>query len=770
MDLNDIRNRMHENHRQNQVIMTFGEYIKRVKANPRQHLRSATDYVLDTIEHFGKTEPASTSPHQPIKYHMFAMGTESGQSIIGGERAQAEIYSSLKSSQASPKSSKLLLLHGPNGSAKSSTVDSIAHGMQKYSETDEGAVYRFNWIFPTDRELLPKNRGAHSSIGFREIDPESIASQDSSFAHLEDHKIAARIISEFKESPLFLIPNPYRTELLTGWVCDKEKKAPDEVNIPLLYTLNGLSKKNYQIFQNLLNGYQGDLFAVLQHIQVERFYYSKRYRVGISTVEPQLSMDAREKQLTMDQNYANLPTVLHTISFHKAEGELVEANRGIIEFSDLLKRPVESFKYLISTIETNILSLTSGPAYLDLVYMATTNEKHLDSFKTLPDFSSFKGRMELITVPYLVHYKLEEHIYEEDILTIRQVKPVSPHALTILCKWAVMTRLRQPDPENYPEEIRPLISRLHPFEKLKLYQEDSLRSEYSREQETKLKEYKDKVLAENMYSVAYEGRFGASARELKRILYRIAQNPKCPSLNPFAVFAELEDLVADRSVYEFLQFEPRGKYHDTQGFIQTLKEEFLATFERELIECLDLADAEEYTSLLQRYVSNVVAEVKNEKMWDQTTNSYIHASQKIMEEIEQIIRIEGLRSEHRHNVLSRIAAYRIEQPDREIELGVVFPDLLEKIKAHYNQKHQTRIFSIAQAMTAILNQQVEAQFEKDHDHAWVAIQNLESRLNYDRASIQICVRELIKYKKAAKESQQQLPTTTPESTPTPPPS
>ena len=55
----------------------------------------------------------------------------------------------------------------------------------------------------------------------------------------------------------------------------------------------------------------------------------------------------------------------------------------------MLKRPLESFKYLLSTVEKNTISLASSNANLDLVFFATTNEKHLDAFKQTPDFASF---------------------------------------------------------------------------------------------------------------------------------------------------------------------------------------------------------------------------------------------------------------------------------------------------------------------------------------------------------------------------------------------
>ena len=65
---------------------------------------------------------------------------------------------------------------------------------------------------------------------------------------------------------------------------------------PADYLLRGdLSHRNRQIFEALLASYHGDLAKVLRHVQVERFFVSRRYRQAASTVEPQLAVDAHVK-------------------------------------------------------------------------------------------------------------------------------------------------------------------------------------------------------------------------------------------------------------------------------------------------------------------------------------------------------------------------------------------------------------------------------------------------------------------------------------------
>ncbi|RZA27239.1 MAG: hypothetical protein EOP10_00775, partial [Proteobacteria bacterium] len=567
-EVNDLLHQLNQDSRtqfqERQVILSFSGFLNRLRDRPSHMTRNAAEYLYDTFHHFGSSE---ISQDGQTRWKIFDLGTHKNVPIVGSEAVQDEIYKVITGFVRQGYSNKLLMMHGPNGSAKTSIVESIAHAMQKYSETDDGAVYRFNWIFPTDKSLTAKAAGSHGPIGFVGESAGYSALKEESFAFLDEAKIASKIPSEYKENPVYLIPLPHRETLLRKWLAAEQGIAEADVEIPQNLMMAGLSKRNQLIFENLLAAYDGDLGKVLRHVQVERFYYSKQYRVGVSTVEPQMAIDAYEKQLTMDKNIANLPPVLHNISFHEAEGPLIEANRGILEFSDMLKRPIEAFKYLLSTVEKGTANLPSSTAPLDIVFFATTNEKHLDAFKTIPDFASFRSRFELLTAPYLLRPSLEAQIYDQDVKSLRKNKAIAPHTLELLCLWATMTRLKQPNPDYYDTKYRALLSRLDPRSKIKLYEGEPLHPVFKPQEEAQLYELRKEIEGEYQNVVAYEGRFGASPREIRSILYRAQQNKNHDTLTPMAIFEELERLVKDRTVYEFLQLEPRGKYHQPHEFI-----------------------------------------------------------------------------------------------------------------------------------------------------------------------------------------------------------
>ncbi|RZA10622.1 MAG: hypothetical protein EOP10_34450, partial [Proteobacteria bacterium] len=314
------------------------------------------------------------------------------------------------------------------------------------------------------------------------------------------------------------------------------------------------------------------------------------------------------------------------------------ANRGILEFSDMLKRPIEAFKYLLATVEKGSANLPSSTAPLDIVFFASTNEKHLDAFKTIPDFASFRSRFELLTVPYLLRPSLESKIYEQDIRALNKIKPIAPHALETLAVWATMTRLKQPNPDYYDTKYRALISRLDPRTKLKLYEGESLSPVFKPQEESQLYELRRTICEEYQNVVAYEGRFGASPRELRSILYRAVQNKKHETLTPMAIYEELDRLVKDRTVYEFLQLEPRGKYHQPQEFIAMCRKDFMDVFEREVTAAMTLVDDLQYEALFNRYIEHVVAQLKKEKVYSKHTNSHEQPNENLMKEVERILK------------------------------------------------------------------------------------------------------------------------------------
>ena len=132
-------------------MISFSRFLEDFLAEPSLYLRSAPQYLLEMFDHFGARQ-SSRVGQESKRFCLFDL--ESGLSrepLVGQERVQSEIYQHLLSVAKRGKADKMLLLHGPNGSGKTTVIDSIVRGLEEFSQTERGALYSFAWIF-SDRE------------------------------------------------------------------------------------------------------------------------------------------------------------------------------------------------------------------------------------------------------------------------------------------------------------------------------------------------------------------------------------------------------------------------------------------------------------------------------------------------------------------------------------------------------------------------------------------------------------------------------------------
>ena len=129
---------------ENRMILSFEEWLDAFLADPQRHARSSAQYLLDAIDHFG-SESLET-PHGKVRrYAIFDRPFDDGLGRVAGqEEVQGAIHRILANFVQARRANKLILLHGPNGSAKSSIVAALARGLEVYSRKPEGALYRIN--------------------------------------------------------------------------------------------------------------------------------------------------------------------------------------------------------------------------------------------------------------------------------------------------------------------------------------------------------------------------------------------------------------------------------------------------------------------------------------------------------------------------------------------------------------------------------------------------------------------------------------------------
>jgi predicted Ser/Thr protein kinase len=756
--LSSLASEVREDYGRNQRLLSYAEFLDLFVEHPRRHARNAVQYLRDCFLHYGietKPEVWGDVDHYQLFDAPFDQGKER---LVGQERAQQRVFRLLDNFVRQGEVNKLILLHGPNGSAKSTFVNMLMRAEEAYSCTDAGALFRFNWVFPNER------LATGSSIGFEGFSARAVEETDlESFAFLDEDQIDAKIPADMKDHPLLLLPLEQRRELLREHITEAvlpgyenedgeairerynkanegEDQEPPFVLSKYIYD-GDLSHTSRQIFDALMTAYKGDIEKVFKHIQIERFFISRRYRVGSVVVEPQMRVDANLRQLTVDRSLSALPSSLQNQTMFEPFGDLVDANRGIVEYDDLLKRQPELNKYLLATSEKGTVSLENRILHLDLVLTATANEDYLDAFKQTPDYSSFKGRIELVRLPYLLDYNIEELVYSEQMSSVDFIKHLAPHTTFVAALWATLTRLKRPEPDHYPSSVRDTVSKLTPLEKADLYSRGKVPEGIGAEKARELKRVIPDMMSEGEGSSDYEGRRGASPREMKMILLNASQNDRFPCLSPLAVFKELRELVKDPSVFPFLQMKPDGDFHRHDDFIDVVNERYIELIDAEIRSAMGLVEEKQYEDLFARYIDHVSQWLKEEKVYNRITGKAEEPDEELMGNVEEMLDIEEDIEDFRHGLISTIAAYSIDHPGEKIDFRKTFPNFFEALQRKFYEERQDQIRRIQESLLRYFDDDKGQLDAEEIEAVETTLKNLKSRYGY----CDQCAREAVAF-------------------------
>ena len=666
-------------------ILSFEEYLGLLFSEPQVHLRDAATYLRDAFDHYGRTTIARPWGSAD-RCRLFDAPFDDGRDrLVGHESVQDAFYRILSGFVRDGRANRLVLLHGPNGSAKTTFVQCIIRALEHYSSTPPGALYRFHWIFPTDKV----ERGG---LGFGTSGRSG--RERTTFAHLDDADIDARLACEVRDHPLLLLSDAYRREVLRAAAA----AHGGELRVPERLFRTGLCHKCRQIFDALNASYAGDLRQVLAHVQVERFTVSRGYRRGAIVIGPQLSVDASERQVTADRSLAALPTALQNVALFEPFGELVDGAGGLVVFDDLLKRPLDAFKYLLTTIENGEVTLSHSILRLDAVMVATSNEVHMEAFRRHPEFASFRGRLATIRVPYLLEHPLEREIYELHIVPQVQ-RHVAPHAVDLAARWAVMTRLHRPDAEHFERAVGRLVEELSVDGKAALYAGEPPLEGLEPDDAKALLGAVPQLRAEAAAASDAEGLGGASPREVRSVLLLAAQRDDAACLSPFGVLAELAELTSHTSDYQFLQ-QPaeKGGFHDQTEILRRLRELLLDRIEDDVRESSGLIEAERFPEMVERYVREIRHWVKQEKVREKTTGQERDADEAYMLQFEKYAGAGKDSAAFRNETMTRIGAHRTDHPGRPLDVPGLFPEMVRRVRRAVLEERRPQIHKLAERL------------------------------------------------------------------------
>jgi len=615
---------------------TFHDYLELVYKNPKV-ARSAFQRIYDMILSHGVEEEVEFK-NKLIKYKCFDDplfgGADAIYGLTGPLMKLVNIFKSAACRYGTER--RVLLLHGPVGSAKSTIVRLLKKGLEEYSKTPEGALYTFSWINLDD------------------IEPQS-------------QRPVTRMDCPMHEEPLKLIPTEYRAPILEE--LNRGKKEED-----MIYIEGELCPACRQVYKELYQRYRGDWTRVIEHVEVRRLILSEKDRIGIGTFQPKDEKNQDSTELTGDINYRKIAEY-GSDSDPRAfnfDGEFNIANRGLVEFIEVLKLDVAFLYDLLGASQEHKIKPKKFPQTdIDEVIIGHTNEPEYRKLQNNEFMEALRDRTIKVDIPYITKLSDEIKIYLKDFNPQKiKGKHIAPHTIEMASMWAVLTRLEEPKKAN-----------LTLIQKLKLYDGKTLPGFT----EDNVKELKKEAPREGME--------GISPRYIQdKISNALVSEKGEGCINPFMVLNELEAGLQHHSL--ITSEEQRKRYKE---LITVVKQEYEDIVKNEVQRAI-CADEEAIKKLCANYIDNVKAYTQKEKVKNKYTGEDEEPNERLMRSIEEKIDIpESRKDDFRREIMNYIGALAIDGKVFDYKTNERLHKALE-LKLFEDQKDTIKLTSLVSSV------------------------------------------------------------------------
>ena len=581
---------------------TFFDYLEIVERQPGV-VRNAYQRAYDAVMSQGM-ERYRVFKKDAIRYHFFSDPFEAGaDAIFGLDLALMQFVDFLRSAAEGYGTDKrILLLHGPVGSSKSTIARLLKKGLENYSKTDEGALYSFSWML--DEHCGPTAR---------------------------THEFACPM----HEEPLLLVPREARGDLMAR-LNEVYKPLHGGGKLKLTGELDPFCRK---VHADLMAHYGGDWRKVMEHVKVRRIVLSEKDRIGIGTFQPKDEKNQDSTELTGDINYRKIAQ-FGSDSDPRAfnfDGELNIANRGVCEFIEVLKLDVAFLYDLLGASQEHLIKPKKfAQTHIDEVIIGHTNEPEYRRLQNNEMMEAFRDRTIKIDVPYNIRLDDEIKIYQKDFGPAKtRNMHVAPHTLEVAAMWAVLSRLEEPKKAG-----------LTLLQKLKLYNGRALPG-FTEESVKELKEESSR-----------EGMSGISPRYVQdkisnALVSRQAIEDQC--VNPFMVLNELEAGLAAHSLIADDNLRKRFK-----ELLAVVKEEYEDIIKGEVQRAIS-SDEDAIKRLCANYIESLRAYTQKERVKNKYTGRDEEPDERLMRSIEEKIDVpESRKDDFRHEIMNYIAALALD--------------------------------------------------------------------------------------------------------------
>jgi serine protein kinase len=434
-----------------------------------------------------------------------------------------------------------------------------------------------------------------------------------------------------REDPLHLIPIEQRNEFLAKLMSGGPQSH---------YTLQiegDLCPSCRQMYRDLTRRYKGDWTKVIEHVRVHRLALSEKDRIGIGTFQPKDEKNQDSTELTGDINYRKI-AIYGSDSDARAfnfDGEFNVANRGIIEFIEVLKLEVAFLYDLLGASQEHKIKPKKFPQTdIDEVIIGHTNEPEYRKLQNNEFMEALRDRTVKIDIPYITKLSDEILIYEKDYNANKiRGKHIAPHTVEMAAMWAVLTRLEPPKKAH-----------LTILQKLKLYDGKTLPG------------YTEDSVKELRHDAVREGMDGVSPRYIQdKISNALVNDQFAGCVNPFMVLNELENGLKHHSLIK--SEDQRKGFRELLGVV---KHEYEDIVKNEVQRAIS-ADEDAIARLCGNYIDNVKAYTQKERVKNKYTGQDEEPDERLMRSIEEKIDIpDSRKDDFRREIMNYIGALALE--------------------------------------------------------------------------------------------------------------
>ncbi|MBA2339256.1 MAG: protein prkA [Pyrinomonadaceae bacterium] len=371
-----------------------------------------------------------------------------------------------------------------------------------------------------------------------------------------------------------------------------------------------------------------------EEVRVERIIFSEKERVGIGTFAPSdpKSQDITELTGSIDLSTIGEIGVESDPRAYRFDGELNIANRGVMEFVEMLKVD-EKFLYSLLTLsqEQNIKTGRFAMIYADEVILSHTNENEYTSFAGNRKSEALQDRIILVRVPYNLCVSQEGRIYYKLLNQSEVLRNVhiAPNTLKVAAMFAVLTRLE--DPKRQSVDV---------VKKMKLYDGEEVEG------------YKSKDVRELKDEAVREGMDGISPRYIINRLSGALVRDGVTCINPIDALRAIKD---GFDQHTGITGEQRERY---LNLISAARKEYDEIAKIEVQRAFVYSFEEMARTLCNNYLDNVEAYCNKERMKDPITEEEMEPDEGLMRSIEEQIGIsENAKNTFRQEILIRISSY-----------------------------------------------------------------------------------------------------------------